>query len=175
MIRHMNKNNKVELMFELYEQKMYRVAFSILHNEWQAEDAVMDAFEKILKHEDVTDEPYSDDTKRYVIQVIKNAAIDIYRKNVREREHITFVEDESGQIFHQDDDFDCAFSNKVADIIKGLPKEYRDVLYERYAKEKTVQETAQTLHISECAVRKRQERALKMLRDRIGGSHYEIC
>lgn len=175
MIRRTTKKNKVELLFELYEQKMYRVAFSILHNEWQAEDAVMDAFEKILKHENVINEPYSDDTKRYVIQIIKNTSIDIYRKNEKEREHIALVKDESGQVFHQEADFDSAFSDKVADMIKGLPKEYREVLYERYAREKTVRETAQTLHISESAVRKRQERALKMLRNRIGGSHYEVC
>lgn len=171
----MNKRDKAELMFELYEQKMYHIAFSILHNEWQAEDAVMDAFEKILKHEKSMDDPYSDTTKRYVIRIIKSTSIDIYRKNAKEREHTALVDDEIGQVFHQQTDFDSEFSEKVADIIKGLPKDYQQVLYERYAKEKTVRETAQTLHISESAVRKRQERALKMLRDRMGGNHYELC
>lgn len=171
----MKKKNKAELMFELYEQKMYHVAFSILNNEWQAEDAVMDAFEKILKHDKSISDPYSEDTKRYVIRVVRNAAIDIYRRNVRDRDNITLINDDSGRVFHQEIEFDSDFSNEVAEIIIGLPKEYREVLYERYAKEKTVKETAQTLQISESAVRKRQERALKMLRNRMGGSHYELC
>lgn len=174
-MRLMKKKDKAELMFELYEQKMYHIAFSILHNEWQAEDAVMDAFEKILKHEKIMDDPYSDDTKRYVIRIIKSTSIDIYRKNVKEREHTALVDDGIDQIFQQKTDFDSGFSDRVADIIKGLPKDYQEVLYERYAKEKTVRETAQTLQISESAVRKRQERAIKMLRDRIGGNHYELC
>lgn len=175
MIRFMNKKNNAELMFELYEQKMYYVAFSILHDKWKAEDAVMDTFEKILKHEEIIEDPYSDDTKQYVMRAVKNTAIDIYRKNVRERKHIALVEDAGSHIFHHNEDFYSGFSDTVADIIRGLPKEYREVLYERYAKEKTVRETAQTLQISESAVRKRQERALKMLRDRIGGNHYEVC
>lgn len=175
MIRRMNKKNNAELLFELYEQKMYHIAFSVLNNEWQAEDAVMDAFEKILKHEEIICNPHSEDTKRYIIRVIRNAAIDIYRKNVRDRENIALISEDSGQVFHQEIEFDSGVSDAVAEIIKGLPKEYQEVLYERYAKEKTVRETAQTLQISESAVRKRQERALKMLRDRIGGNNYELC
>ncbi|MGF0034115.1 RNA polymerase sigma factor [Bariatricus sp. SGI.154] len=35
-------SQKLEKLYERYEQKMYAVAFSILHNEWQAEDAVQD-------------------------------------------------------------------------------------------------------------------------------------
>lgn len=43
--------DRIETLFELYEQKMYRIAFSILNDEGQAEDAVIAAFEKILKTE----------------------------------------------------------------------------------------------------------------------------
>ena len=31
-------------LFRLYEQKMYHIAYAILHDSFQAEDAVMDAF-----------------------------------------------------------------------------------------------------------------------------------
>lgn len=37
----------LERLFELHEQEMYRIAFSILHDKGQAEDAVMSAFERI--------------------------------------------------------------------------------------------------------------------------------
>lgn len=32
--------DRVEALFRLYEQKMYRIAYAILHDEGQAEDAV---------------------------------------------------------------------------------------------------------------------------------------
>ena len=50
-------------------------------------------------------------------------------------------------------------------IIQGLPSIYYDVMYERYVNEKSVSETAVILSISEAAVRKRQERALRILRE----------
>lgn len=37
-------------MYELYGQGMYRVAYGILHNKEQAEDAVQDSFEKLLRY-----------------------------------------------------------------------------------------------------------------------------
>ncbi len=46
-----------EALFELYEQKMYRIAYAILHDEGQAEDAVIAAFEKILKSDGVPRRP----------------------------------------------------------------------------------------------------------------------
>ena len=39
-MREYSDSEKLERLYELYEQKMYAVAFSILRNEWQAEDAV---------------------------------------------------------------------------------------------------------------------------------------
>ena len=49
-MREYSDSEKLERLYELYEQKMYAVAFSILRNEWQAEDAVQDAFVRLLKN-----------------------------------------------------------------------------------------------------------------------------
>ena len=37
-------------VFNMYEQKMYHIAYAILHDSYQAEDAVMDAFVRLLLH-----------------------------------------------------------------------------------------------------------------------------
>ena len=39
-------------MYELYEQGMYQVAYGVLHNKEQAEDAVQDSFEKLFEYSD---------------------------------------------------------------------------------------------------------------------------
>lgn len=67
-------------LFRLYEQKMYHIAFAILHDSYQAEDAVMDAFVRLLDRNYPIHDPASREAKSLVIQVIRSSAIDIYRK-----------------------------------------------------------------------------------------------
>ena len=80
-MREFSDSEKLERLYELYEQKMYAVAFSILRNEWQAEDAVQDAFVRLLKNirklRDLEDEK----TRSYVLQTIQSASLDQYRKS----------------------------------------------------------------------------------------------
>ena len=71
-------------LFRLYEQKMYHIAYAILNDSYQAEDAVMEAFVRLLERDYTIDDPASDKTKGLIIQVARSAAIDQYRKNRRE-------------------------------------------------------------------------------------------
>ena len=59
------------------------------------------------------------------------------------------------------------FDSDAAPLIRELPKIYRDVLYLRYIKEYSTAETASALQISAAAVRKRQERGLRLLKKKI--------
>ena len=42
----------VEALYIKYEQDMYNVAFSILHNNYDAEDAVQEAFLRVIENLD---------------------------------------------------------------------------------------------------------------------------
>lgn len=66
-----NDYDKVERLYKLYEQKMYTVAYSILNNIWQAEDAVSEAFVKLIRNLHKIKEPESEKTKRFIIRVTK--------------------------------------------------------------------------------------------------------
>ena len=165
--------DKLEGLFHLYEKKMYHIAYSIIHDTWQAEDAVMEAFIKLSKYINQIDDINSEETKRFIIQIIRNSSIDIYRKNKKEMERILTItkEEESRISIEKENNFN--YSENVEDIINGLPPKYKCVMYEKYAKGNSVREIANKLKISETAVRKRQERAIKMLRERIGEVEYE--
>ena len=76
----------IENSFKLYEQKMYQVAYSVLHDQGLAEDAVQEAFVKLMKHNVYFEDLESDECKRYMITVIKHSSIDIYNKKRKERE-----------------------------------------------------------------------------------------
>lgn len=84
--------NQICRLYELYEKKMYIVAFSILKNQWQAEDAVSEAFIKIIRHREKFADLESDETKRYIICLIQNTAIDIYRKNKTDQARFTVLD-----------------------------------------------------------------------------------
>ena len=71
----------IEDCYRLYEQKMYRVAYRVLNDEGQAEDAVSEAFIRLMKKDVFFEDAKSDDCKRYIIKVIKNVSINIYNKN----------------------------------------------------------------------------------------------
>lgn len=155
-------------LFQLYEQKMYAVAFAILHDEGRAEDAVMDAFEKILKS-GLGVNPRSLDAGRFVLAVVKSASIDIYRRQKREYARISYPGDDAlTGMANGGEDQQAAIGDDARSLLEALPTPYQDVLKERILEQHNVAETAEILDISESNVRKRQERALKALRKQIG-------
>ena len=44
----LSNSQKLERLFDLYETKMFKIAFYILKDKGQAEDAVQDAFIKLI-------------------------------------------------------------------------------------------------------------------------------
>ena len=153
----------IETCYKLYEQKMYYVAYSILHDEGKAEDAVQDAFLKLMKHEVQFERADSDDCKRYIITVIRNAAITIYNKTKKESEYmyLTDKEERAEAAVTMDLDSDTDWKS----LIETLPEKYREVVECLVIKEYTTRETATKLNITEANVRKRYERAKQMMKD----------
>ena len=159
--------DRILSLFRRYEQKMYHIAYAILHDSYQAEDAVMEAFVRLLERDYAIGDPASDETKRLIIRVIRSAAIDQYRKNARESERQLFAEDPAALQPAQAVPPDFTADDGAEALLNELPPRYRDVLRLRFVEEKTTAETAGALHISESAVRKRQERALRMMREKL--------
>ena len=95
------KANFIEACYELYEKKMYYLALKILNDEMAAEDSVHNAFVKLIEGIVIFSDPESDDCKKYIITVTKNAAIDIYRKKKKETPQIHHRrKDPSGSYHH---------------------------------------------------------------------------
>ena len=157
----------LEELFKTYEQPMYRICFSILGNVHQAEDAVGDAFERLIKYlpecKGVTDER----TKRLIVRITQSAAIDIYRKN--KKENIVSMEDYllvAGQRNVIDDYIDAESNQQlIKKILKDLPESYAEIVRLRFFYGLQIEEIAQQLEISEDTVYQRISRARKMVKD----------
>ncbi|MDE6964382.1 MAG: sigma-70 family RNA polymerase sigma factor, partial [Lachnospiraceae bacterium] len=129
----------------------------------RAEDAVQDAFLKLMKGRVYFEDAASDDCKKYIVTVIRHSAIDIYNRKKREQEIICFLDGKT------DMDRLSASENReegggIKDLISVLPSRYYDVVDCLAVKNLSVRETAKRLGISEENVRKRFERAKKRLK-----------
>ena len=67
---------------------MFHVAYEILHNEQDAEDAVHQAFVKIAENIKKIDAPVCPKTHSYVVTIVEHQAIDILKLPARYREMI---------------------------------------------------------------------------------------
>ena len=76
-------SEKIRELYEIYEQPMFRIAYAVLHDSALAEDAVSDAFIRIIGKLDRLKAPDSPKTKQYIVKTIKSTSINIYRKNRR--------------------------------------------------------------------------------------------
>lgn len=162
----------IEKCYELYEQKMYYVAYSILHDEGKAEDAVQEAFLKLMKHEVQFDRADSDDCKRYIITVIRNSAITIYNKTKKESEYMYLTDKDERIESPVEDEVESDISWK--ELMDCLPEKYYDVVECIIIKQFSTKETALKLNITEANVRKRYERAKQMMRNSLDEND-EVC
>ncbi len=156
--------SKIERLYLLYEQSMFREARAILREDHLAEDAVHEAFLRLVRKRDGLDDPESDKTRAYIRKVLRSTAIDIYRKNRRDRDNCCSYEDNESIIAKDSTVFDDTVC-----LIEDLPPKYASVIRCIALHRLSAKEAAAVLRISEACVRKRYERAKKMLRDTIEG------
>lgn len=167
----LSDSEKLERLFELYEKKMYGTAFQILRDVGQAEDAVQDAFIRVMSHLNQIKSPESEETKRFMIKVIRSAAIDIYRKNQREWEKVWYDPEDAlkNQKAANDRELDLVENRYVIQrALLALDAKYREVLELKCYFGLSHREIAALLEVSEDTVAKRYERAKKIAIKMIG-------
>ncbi|MEG2290193.1 MAG: sigma-70 family RNA polymerase sigma factor [Clostridium sp.] len=162
------QNNMLKQLYDAYEYKMYGIAYSILNNVGQAEDAVQDAFIKLIPHLGDINSPVSIETKRLITYTIKNIAIDIYRRNRKESELFTKGVDEpmtGGNQQGIDSVKTVEDRQIVVQLLSSLPSKYREIIRYRCYYEFSYKEISLLLNISEKVAAKRCERAKKLLKE----------
>lgn len=161
----------MEALYEAYEQKMFGIARAILNNEWQAEDAVQEAFIRMVRYLPKCRDVHSLKTKTLIVRVIKSAAIDIYRKNKRESvsvpiEENTWIEDKHNAI--ESYLSSVSVESLLQKIDRQLPDSYKDVVRLRCYYGLPIAEISKVLGISEDNVYQRLSRARKTIKNLMG-------
>ena len=174
MVKSSQQKEKLHQLYALYEQPLYRIAYAILHQTEQAEDAVSDAFLKII--------PHLDQTKAFLIQVIRNTAINQYRKNAKDAERLTNIDDSTLQVPSPHNEIEQFLQQteqqeQLAQLLQGLSETDRTILFLRCEQEQSFREIAERLSMKEATVRKRFERARKAIQkqEERGISYVKKC
>lgn len=162
------EDNILEELYKVYESKMYGIAYSILNNIEQAEDAVHDAFIRLNSHLDNIKRVNSLETKRLVTYTIKNIAIDKYRRNRKEVELFSKGVDEpviSKNPYETDSVSRVEDRELILKLLSELPSKHREIIRYRCYYELSYKEIGQLLGINEKVAAKRCERARKLLKE----------
>ncbi len=149
---------------------MYHIAYGILRDRYLAEDAVHDAFLKIIKYIPSISEVNCHKTRTLIVIIIKSTAIDIYRGRSRQ----CFLDEEA--LADEIDTGELPLDHIIADenyqelftSLKGLKKEFLEIILLKYHYGYNNDEIGRLLCISEPAVRKRLSRARQEIRKKIG-------
>lgn len=142
---------------------MYVLAYNILKHHEDAEDAAIEAWEKIMRHLDKIKEIDCQETKSFLVIVAERTAIDYYRKNKKRRKMQVLIDEYEGSPFYATTDIKLQ-NIEIMEVFRKIPKIYSDILLLYYVNGFTGKEIAEILGITEGAVMKRLSRGRKMLR-----------
>ena len=150
------QKTKFETVYHQYRGLMYYVAYRILNNASDAEDAVHDAFIKIAENMKKISDPVCPKTQSYVVTIVENKAIDLYRRKQR-RGTLPLEEELLGSV-------DTPEPLGLAECILKLPPNYRQVILLKYHQGFSCGEIAAMLGITLSAAQKLDQRAKEKLR-----------
>lgn len=146
-----------------YHKVMLYVANKVLGNQTLAEDAVQNAFEKMVRHPDNILSIPIDELKPYLIVVSENSARTLYRKTSK----IDETSLDNMDLISNSSPEDAVISKLDMINIFNTPQliaQYRDVVILKYYYDLDDRAIAQILDISEVNVRVRLSRAKSQMR-----------
>lgn len=162
---------KIEALYTIYGKTMYNVAYRILKDESLAEDVEQQSILKIMKCLDRIDIDNVNRTKKFLVIVARNIAIDIYNSrkslsaNTEYIEVMDFDEPEMHNLIKSpcDELIEKENSSNIMKYINELSPIYRDVITLEFIYGYTRKEIANLLNVKYDTIKKRSERAHKML------------
>ena len=156
---------KFEEIYEKYRQQMFFRANQILKNEYEAEDALQDAFIGIARNmKTINTIANSQDLFYYLMRAAENAA---YNRIRQTKHYATAVPLEDAPFVSDRSFWDKVCTQmdyeRLVQLISELPKIYREVLYYHFVLEFPIAEVARGLDIKLSTAKQRLVRGKKQL------------
>ena len=162
----------VETLVAGHSVMVFRIAYSILRNHHDAEDAAQECFLRVWKHRDRLHEV--NNAKTWLARIAWTTALDKRRKG---RAMVSLSDDQSGaELMQSIPDLSAAADEQLAGaemqqmlerLIAGLPEDLRHTLELSTVQELNSAEIAEVMKIPEGSVRTRLFRARKQLKEKL--------
>ena len=163
-----NDKRLIEEIYLRYKNLMLNRAYEILRDKALAEDAVHDAFMRIIRNTDKLGSADSPRTKGYVVIVTENVANTIYTKS--HKQNVVELDDAEPAKENVAAQVEGKLTAQlIAQKIASMPDKYREVMLLKYLHNMSDKEISSSLGISQSAARKRIERARFLLKKLLGG------
>jgi len=165
-----------EELYVQYRHTMLGVAFNYLKEPHLAEDAVHDAFLRILKNLDKIRAFECNKIRTYFVLIVKNIAIDMLR---RQKHLEPDAIEEFSEVLEdcRQQPLESVISdegkNILMEALRKIPQPYLDVLSLKMVYGFDNRQIASLLHISETTVRVQLYRGRKKMMAILEGGHYE--
>lgn len=157
----MIKPSEFEKLYMKYRNVMFSVAFRILQNEQDSEDAVQNAFMYVFQHPEKIKSIENPKTKGFLIIISESKAIDIYRSRMTRRE---VMDDELLENLLAKDTLS---PSELASYIVKLPKRCREIIILHFYYGFSIAEIAKMQNATYEGIRKLLSRTKKKLRKMI--------
>jgi len=150
-------------LYEQYRHLMFYIAYDILKDEGLSEDALQEAFLRIAKNFHKVGEIPCPRTRNFAVIITRNVALTMVKKKHDDLEPEIFSGKEAISI--SDDVFETVSGKILVECILKLPEMYRDTLYLYHIYGYTFREISHLLSVPVETIKKRAQRARKMLKD----------
>jgi RNA polymerase sigma-70 factor (sigma-E family) len=151
----------IEVLFRRHYRELIRLAYCLLGEQPQAEDAVQDAFMSLYRHwHQLRDRQAAPDYLRSaVINRSRSQVRSFARERRRNPSELVDVPGSSAE----DDAVPRADAARLDELVRGLPRRQREVIVCRYFLDLSVAETAELLGVGVGSVKRYAHRALQAL------------
>ena len=156
----MGKESALDEIYRLCSSRMFALALGILKNRTDAEDAVQNAFVKVVEN---ADKFKGGNGYGFVMKITQNAALDLLRKKGR---HAEINIDDCFSITSYDayDEDKKVTAITLEEAIKQLPIREKELIYYRYYLDLTIREIAGKTGSSKSQVQRDLDEAEKKLK-----------
>ncbi|WP_306473170.1 RNA polymerase sigma factor [Bacillus toyonensis] len=153
------------ILVQTYRHYIFQVIFSILRHEEDAKDVTQEVFVKI--HASLSNYQFRG-LKTWMARIATNHAIDYKRKKAREHEELSLCK-ETEENIKSSHNIEALLLTKeqkllIAQKLRELPENYRDVVLSHYLEEKSYQEIALQENIEVKTVEMKLYRARKWIK-----------
>jgi len=159
-----------DVIYRKYSKKLYRFAYGILKVQSDAEEIVHEVFIKVWENRNKIDEYLS--LESYLFTITYNTSISLFRKKLREASfvnHLKSIQEPLQQNSVSDELEFSELKEKAEGVIDQLPERQKQIYILSREDGLSYREIADKLSISVNTVENHMVKALRFLREKLGG------